>query len=86
MKRPSQNTPKPTYEQLKKENIQLKKTVEKLQEVETRLNEKEAHLRTLIKSLPFDVFAIDKNGRYSMHLPNSVSKSSPSTVPRIRNF
>ena len=66
MKRPSQNAPKPTYDQLKKENIQLKKTVAKLQEVETRLIEKETHLRILIESLPFDVFAIDKNGRYSM--------------------
>jgi PAS domain S-box-containing protein len=66
MKRPSKNTPKPTYDQLKKENLQLKKNVAKLQEVETRLIEKETRVRTVIENLPFDVFAIDKNGRYSM--------------------
>ena len=66
MYKPSQNTPKPTYDQLKKENLQLKEAVAKLQAAEARLSENEMYLRTVVESLPFDVFAIDKKGRYSM--------------------
>jgi PAS domain S-box-containing protein len=72
MKKPFQSISKPTYDQLKRENLQLKKAVTKLKDIEVRLIEKETHLRTVIESLPFDVFAIDKNGRYSMQ--NSTCK------------
>ncbi len=74
MIRPSQNAPEPTYEELKKENRQLKNSVAKLQKIEVKLIEKEAHLRTVIESLPFDVFALDKNGRYVMQ--NSTCKKN----------
>ena len=74
MKRPSLNTPEPAYEALKKENRQFKNTVAKLKKVEARLIEKEAHLRTVIESLPFDVFALDQNGRYVMQ--NSICKKN----------
>ena len=74
MKRPSQNAPVPTYEELKKENRQFKNTVAKLEKVEAELIEKEAHLRTVIESLPFDVFALDKSGRYV--LQNSTCKKN----------
>ena len=74
MKRTSQTAPVPTYEELKKENRQFKNTVSKLEKVEAELIEKEAHLRTVIESLPFDVFALDKNGRYV--LQNSTCKKN----------
>ena len=72
MKRPSKNALKPSYEELEKENLQLKKTLTKLHKIEIGLIEKEMLLRTIIESLPFDIFAIDKNGRYSMQ--NSTSE------------
>ena len=57
----------PSYEDLKKENLKLKKNIAKYQkEVEPRLIEKETYLRTVIESLPFDVFALDEKGRYAM--------------------
>jgi len=66
MKRPSQNSAGKTYEELLEENFQLKKTVAELQKIEARLIEKETQLRTIVENFPFDVFAIDTNGRYIM--------------------
>jgi PAS domain S-box-containing protein len=66
MKRPSKKIAKSTKDQVKKENIQLTKSLAEIQKIEARLNERETLLRTVIENLPFDVFAIDKTGRYSM--------------------
>ena len=72
MRRPSKNSAKSTCDQIKKENIRLTKALAEIQKIEAKLSEKETHLRTVIESIPFDVFAIDKNGRYSMQ--NSTCK------------
>lgn len=66
MKRLSQNSRKPSYAELKKENLQLKKIVAKLKDAQVGIIEKEAQLRTIIENFPFDVFTIDTNGRYAM--------------------
>ena len=72
MNRPPKITTKSSCEQIKKDNFQLRKSLAEIQKIEAKLSEKETHLRTVIESIPFDVFAIDQNGRYS--LQNSTCK------------
>lgn len=55
MKKPPQNVPKPTYGQLKKENIQLKKTLAISHEAEKRLNIKYCGNQSWIARLFSDV-------------------------------
>ena len=74
MRKPSKKAAKSNYDELKEENIKLEKSLEKIKQVEARLSQKETYLRAVIENLPFDVFAIDKNGRYSMQ--NSTCKKN----------
>ena len=57
-------TAKPTYEALEQRVRELEQRVSECQQTEASLNESQNVLRAAIENLPFDFFAIDKNGRY----------------------
>ena len=63
-------TVKPTYEALKQRVKELEQRISEVTKTEAALSENPIVLRAAIENLPFDFFALDKDGRY--FLQNSV--------------